>query len=61
YHRRMEAPITDETVELEEFIPEEAEERMEEALQPPSLLVRIFRRKGGAEEEATEVEPVTGE
>ncbi len=61
YHRRMEAPVTDEAVEMEEFIPEEAEERMEEALKPPPLLARIFRGKGRAKEEPTEVQPVTGE
>jgi CIC family chloride channel protein len=46
YHRRMDAPLTDEAGELEEFIPDEPEERLEGALEPPSLLSRVFGRKG---------------
>jgi hypothetical protein len=58
YHRRMEAPITDEVVEMEEFTPEEAEERMEGAMKPPPLIKRLFRRRGRAKDEPTDVRPM---
>jgi CIC family chloride channel protein len=57
YHRRMDQPITDEIVELEEFVPDETAERMEGALTPPSLMGRLFR--GKAKEQPTDVQPVT--
>jgi CIC family chloride channel protein len=50
YHRRMEAPITDETVEAategEESEDEPTAGSLEEVLKPPSLLGRMFGRKG---------------
>ncbi|MCK4968958.1 MAG: CBS domain-containing protein, partial [Thermoplasmata archaeon] len=50
YHRRMEAPITDETVEAategEGTRPEPTEEALEEVLKPPSFMARVFGRKG---------------
>ena len=49
YHRRMEAPITDETLEaateVEGMGPEPTEEALEEVLKPPSFMARVFGRK----------------
>jgi CBS domain-containing protein len=60
YHRRMEAPITDEAVEVvEEVGAPETPEEMEERLKRPSLLSRTFRRKAKKTETPTEVEPIT--
>jgi CIC family chloride channel protein len=61
YHRKMEAPITDESVEAaihEGGVPETPEE-MEARLQRPSLVGRLLRMEGGTVEEPTDVEPLT--
>ncbi len=63
YHRRMEAPITDESVEeaIEEEGGTEAKEEIEERLKRRSLMARALRWRGRGREVPTEVEPVTGE
>jgi CBS domain-containing protein len=61
YHRRMEAPVTDETVgtgTAEEGAQEEGGEKLEEVLAPLSFLDRVLGRKRKAVEVPTDVQPV---